>query len=495
MNRLERLALGLVIALGVGIQLPGLGRPYGWIEQNPGLYYGVFVRNYEGLGFLETRGVPLWRYVGESVEALVPNFSHPPGVPWLFFLAGGSEASCRSVTLLAMVLGALALFALLRGRLGPTVAIAGAATHLLAPALGFVAMASGESLAVACGLGLILGVQRIGEGRRGALTWLLLAVSCSLGPWTDWPFAFFCAGAAVLGWHRSPREIVRRLWPGAAMCIVSFGLFLVWREWAWRLPGLVTEGQARGIVELLQIKVIDRPPWGELLPSILVRLRTTFTTPLVVVIALGTLLGLARATRVTLALLVAGFTAMLLFGFQADPVYCSYVAPMAGLACGLVVERLAAVLPRPRMWRITLTVLLAGYCAFSTRRMIDADSTTFLRDAGRILTAASRDNEGRPAYFVTYDLFAYYGTYVESPDVFPFQVADPKWLQTAIDLGGEKGVRHLWLRIPGVERPVDAFLAPFPKERRPELEGFVRTPEGSFEVSEAWVVTLRDPPR
>ncbi|MGE0142799.1 MAG: hypothetical protein AB7I19_06005 [Planctomycetota bacterium] len=493
MPRIDRIALALCALLSLGIQLPGLGRPYGWIEQNPGLYYGVFAKNLANLGFFETRGVQLWRHVGDSLGDLVGNFHHPPLIAWLFYLLGGSEAASRLSIVFATILGGLALYGLLRPRTSSVAALSASAFYMLGPAMGFISMAAVESLAVGCGLGLLLGVARWTEGRRDRRTVFLILISGLFGPWTDWPFVFYCAGAVPLVAARSLPRMAACLWLAAGVSLFSLLLFLLWREWAIALPGLVSEGHSRSMGELLQVKVLDRPPWDELLASIVRRARIVFSTPFATAAGVGLLASLVTHPRLVATLFLAGLGPMLTFGFQADPVYCSYAAPLAALGVGTAVDRGCALLRLPRSAQAAAVAAVAILCAMTTRRMVDEDRTNFLRDAGRVMTAATRDAQGRERYDVTHDLFAYYGYYVESKRVLPFQVDDPRWLELLLAQNNGDGVRHLWLRIEGVTRPLDGFLADFPKVRVPELEGPSCARRGESVIAEAWLVTLREP--
>lgn len=488
-------------ALGSGARLAVLtvllalltaARPFGMHEISGGGYFGVYVRNWENLGFFATRGLPLLPEVVTDVGQAVPYTNHPPGLAWICALTGGSEAGLRLPAIVALFAAGWLLCELLSRRFPRHIAVAAGALLIAMPVFSVYCLPSYEPLTCAFGLGLWLAIERHLE--RGSRLALGAAIACAaLGIWADWLFAFFVAALPL--WTGLPADRARMralLLPGAAMLLSALAI-LGWTTWARALPAL-QPGLAETAHSVVERAVLDRPAADDVLSGTLARLRAGFTWPILITGALGWLLLARRHLRFALATLSVQLMTVIVFPHHVmtHVLFIAYLA--IPLAAGI-----AALAARLGLWLLLAALV---WTLTHTARQIELASTPFFAEFGRVATAAAGpDDHGREYWVATNNpyIFRYY---VPTTRVLREPVVRIPELQAGL-AQITRGARYLHLACEGpllelipYLRPIPEltdWLQPFTRRRLPELELQLRLPPDgtALEITEAWIYELR----
>ncbi|MEM7199142.1 MAG: hypothetical protein AAF628_02685 [Planctomycetota bacterium] len=492
-----------VVALGLAVQLPIADRPFGVHEVNPGNFFGVWARNWERFGLWESRGLPLGSQLLDQVHQGDPDTNHPPLYGWLSYWCGTSEAALRVPTIAGHALSAGLMVLLLAGALGVGPATLAGVTTLAVPALAFYSQVSFECVVLPVGLALWLACLAWCRAAPAARRrWAaLVAALAFVNVWLDWLAVFLTFGTLPLLWTRPWRTAIARLAvPFGATLLAGITVF-AWRSWALALPTL-TEGtgapghhSGEGLGALIERTFLTRPPLGEFIALVWAQLQSGYAMPLLVAGAVGLVPLARRAPRVLGAAALSAVVIPLLFAGHASTHvhFVSYFAPLlaAGLAALVRVHR--------ALWLVGLTIL--GVTAWSSAHHIRAADTTLFRELGATLSRAARDAAGRRS-IVFFNIVYRYGYYVDSPDVQIQPLTDPAPLRLADQLPPELGLRYLYLKMSGplldaipalAPRPeLEAYLAPFPRERMPALEMAITVPpqDLTMRVDEAWLYKL-----
>jgi hypothetical protein len=475
----------ILIAALLPQALVGLDRPFGVHEIGAGGYFGVYVRNWENLGFVATRGLPLIPQVVEDLADATPYTNHPPGLGWLFALTGRSEAGFRLPTLLGSALAGWLLWLLLVPRVGAARAAAGALALVTAPVLAFYCQANYEPLTCAAGLGLWLAAER---RNRPALI-----VAAVLGLWIDWLFAFFVAALPLLLLRRP--ESFRRLLPAFIATAAAGVAILGWTLWARAHPGLA-EGAGEAAESVVQRAVLERPAAAEFLAATAASLRGAFGLPLLLLGAAGWIALLARDWRLAAAALaVQGMTVVVFpHHVMTHSLFLAYLA--IPLAAGVAALPLP---PRAPPWLLLLVPLVAGV---ESARQLRLSATPFFRDFGRAASDAA-GGAGPDGPFVATNNPYVHRCYVDTPRVLLHPVVRPPELEAGLRALGPQGARYLHLTFTGPLLDVIPYLQPlpelerwlaaFPRERVPQLETTIRMPPDgtSVRIVQAWLYRLR----
>ncbi len=474
------IALALV-ALGLLLHLPGIGRPFGVHEISGGNYFGVFARNFERLGLWELGGVPVGPVLFDQVDErwMTAYLSHPPGLFWLNAVVGADEARLRLLSALGHIATAILTLVIFRRLLGLWPATLAALVTLAFPVLAFFAIVSYESVVLPLGLGMLIAYQRAqtDDARARKRSLAVLGALAFIGPWMDWQFLFFCAGLAALAWGPW-RAMVQRLWWPAACSTLAVALIFIWRivaggRWS------KSDGPEGGVGTLLANTVGTRPAVGEFFGGFGQRALECFTSP-AVLLALAGLWWLGRrAPRLTAALTVVGLMNAIVFPTHTmtHTLYLAYLAPLLAGALAAAAAR------TPRPAAIVLGAIVVGVAAWSTLDTRRLANTPFFRDVGAELTKAAGSGDER--YAVLFNLPYCYGYYVDSPLVSVQRVTNPAKLEEwrvpeMVQLAEVQGIRYLWVRsepafgipfpVPPAEPALDSYLERFPANDVPTLQ-------------------------
>ena len=499
---IDRLAFPLLTVLAVVFHLPRLDHPFGHAEVNGGGYFGIFVRQFQQFGFFELRGLPLapQRVPGLAEigsGAIMPYLNHPPGMTWAAYWLGGEEWAFRLPAVIAGWLGALALFGLLRRRIGSTLGLLAAMMLLGLPSMTLYSLASYE--ATVCGLGLCLwatteahaearGVQRL--GLRCAQTAI-----CVLGVVTDWSFAFFCAGLAVLTASRSFSVWLRALWVPAIATALTAAAVFAWQGWALQHP-LLGEFPRASVGDLVRTTILNRPELSAFLVGAWRHLAIAVPVALVVVGGVALLPALGTAPRFVLAALVAGLGQPLTFADHARThvhFWC-YTGALLTVAIAFGAHAIHRHLHvgRWRWWVPTAMLALTAWAWVNSCLAWRDNDTTLYRDLGQALTQATRragpDGMATRSWRVGTNFPFVYPYYVESPHVVVPCLRDPIQLEALRHHPDyPDGYRYVWMK--GVSgdaacnycfekaATLDAFLERFPSRPIAELAGSVSARE------------------
>lgn len=485
----------MLVVLGCLFHLPWIDRPFGGNEPNPAIYYGTYARNYERLGLLETRGSQLGPCLLEDISQGRINLRHPPGVSWLFWAFGTAEWQIRLVTVLGSLAAAILLYLFLVSMFGHWASLFGATVFLLSPNVAHYSQGSVEDILIPIGLALLLALRLRPTGSR-AILGAVVAGTAAIGPWFDWEFAFFCAAGVSICWSHRVVETIRRLALPAIVAAGSLALILVWRAWACAAPGLADLPDNTGLGDLVAAFVLDRPPLLEFVQSKATFATKSLTPTLVVLMILGIGPFFRRDPKLAVALTMIGLLPIIMFATHEDWVFYTFLVPLASASATAL---FAAARWVPTRVRVAVALAVVAVLAAATWRITAASSTTLFRDAGRIMSAAARGDDGgeQPkAYRVVHNLgLQYYGYYVDSRYVVFRGFADPILLARERARSDEFGLRFLWLR--GANLPAQPglaeFLQQFPMRRVPELEVTLETWGIEVAIDQVWMVTLREP--
>ncbi|MBK8978802.1 MAG: hypothetical protein IPM29_23120 [Planctomycetes bacterium] len=507
------LAVLTVLAAGLALHLPWLGRPFGFGEQAGGNYFGVFLRNYEKFGFLGLHGAPIGVTVVDDPTTTIAYMTHPPGLSWLYALFGTAEWQLRLTTVLGAIAAGIAMLPLLWRVHGGAVATLAGLLVVLAPNLAFYSQLNYEPVTLALGLWMLLGhrarCEAMREGRavpRGAT--VLVAAMAFVGPWIDWFYVVFCAALVPMSLQRGWRGTLRPLvWP-AIVSVVSLAAILAWRAHARAaVPAAAAMQIDHSVGALTQTFLSVRADLSTWLDAIVHQLRISYGWPMLAAAAVGLPLVFAASARLAGSLLVAAVLTPLLIPDHSLTHTMDYT-PAAALSAWAAARAAEAVGGLCRLRPGGLRAAAVGLAlvvglAVQSARTIQRSCTDYYCAVGAVLTAAqgARDGHGDGPYFVAHG-FAWFGYYVEGDYVLAPPVRDPQVLTPALaGLGDEVGARYLWLRSDEPSGPLAdppglaGFLAPFPRERLPQLEIPVLVGDRQVCIREAWLVTLKRPVR
>lgn len=501
------LAALLLLLVTVLMQGPRLDLPFGPAE-NSGDFYGKFSQVWQRFGFLELRGLPLGRLYADSIDRTSPYLNHPPGFLWLEGAFGTEEWQLRLPTVLGGWLAAVLLFELLRRSFGAPAALGASLLLLVTPMVSLLAQTSYENVVLPAGLLLFLAAWRGLDEHPHKRRWkVLLVLTAFVGPWLDWAFLFFCAGLVPLMWCPSSlRQTLRRLVLPAAVSTVSLALVFVWKYWAVKAPGLPPLPEAPGLADLVDITIYRRPELTYFLARSAWRLERGWTMYLLLIAPIGLWSLWRRAPRLTLALSVPGLGFPLLFASHATlhETFFAYLTPVAAASALAVILDLPKVRPAVRT---LLAAILIVSVTVESYRWFDFANSTFLADLGAELSAATAASEDEGAQFaVFHNSPLYYSYYVRVPNVLMPPVRYPELVKAAVArTDPSQGVRFLWLRYEPVTHPLAPLwrsddqlrdmLVHLPRKNIPRLTRTLNDEHGEprLRVTEAWLVTLREP--
>lgn len=500
----------ILVVVGCIFLLPWIDRSFGTTEENPGKYFGPFVRNFEQFGLFALQGVPLGVTVLSDPAAGYPYLNHPPALSWVMLMFGSAEWQMRLCTVVGLIISSILTYLLLARRCGVPASLLAALLLLVTPVMAFYSQCSYEPVVLPLGLTMCLAIERLASGglgprqRRG---WMLALAGASLiGPWIDWAFAYYCVALVPLAWQSGAlRVTARRLLLPALCSASSLGLHLIWRQAA------VQVGRREGIFSLGQLvdaSAGQAPSLVDLLQAWSQRIPESFSLPVLVIACFG-ILALWRADRrLSIALWFTGVIHVLVFrghsmhGHQMFFAYSAIVV-VACVALGLLRGPLARL---PLSIRCGLTAVVFLWPAWHSLALIQATTTTFFRDHGTLISAATKPMtraEGQGEYMVGWGVAGGYGYYIDSPRVRLLPIETAQELARGLPrVRRELGVRYLWLRLEDMRgKPLRddsdfaELFAPHAMVRHPELEVVLDlTGRGQLvRIREAWLVTLRQP--
>jgi hypothetical protein len=222
LTALERLLIGLALALGLGLRLFAVAAP--WDRQFDGFqgsFFAICAVNYERLGFDALAGYPVANIdpTDGDRSTYYAYANHPPLVPWLAWAAlelgapagwesawqerrapKGVEGPLRAPFLAFHLLGWLGLYGALRWSVSARVGAIGAAIYGLLPVTWLYAgLVNYENPSVGA---LLLALAAIARLRStGAWHWLLLAAAAAaLAAATTFAPVFFLPGIGLWCW-------------------------------------------------------------------------------------------------------------------------------------------------------------------------------------------------------------------------------------------------------------------------------------------------------
>ena len=510
-------------ALACALHGPGIGRPFGIAEPNPGAYFIPFVHNLELHGFWTLRGTPVGERELAVLEAGVPYLAHPPGLTWLYFVLGGSETAVRASSALATLLLALgtataafrALAKSFREAHASAAGLVAGTTTLIVPMFSIYAVGSYEPFLMAFGVWAFLAIDTWRQ--RGGRIWIAILVACCVaGPWIDWLFAPFCLGLVVMSYDaRSLGGSAVRLGTAAVATLVSVGLIVVWLTWAKNTPGLPAPPPSEaggGLMNLIRgVILAGRPDLETWLAGTRSMTAHGFTTVTCIVGIAGLPFAAWHSPRWALAT-ATGVLIPIAFAKHAlnHEFYHASLTPLLALSIATLIAYAARW--GAGRW-IPCAVIAAGTLAapaIETIRLRRITASDFQRHLGETLADATGDLE-TPEYNVVHSWIAYFGAYLRAPQgyVFLFPARDfeqAKVISTIPSKPGERGIRYLWLHVestePGYPLPPQLrdppgfaeFLRSQPHVRVPELERehYISVEGPPVRITEALLVTLRE---
>lgn len=485
----------LFCALVAAFHGPTLHDPLGCLDQNGGWYFGVSSRAFHDLGFAGLRGAPVWLQVPGSASDAITYHHHPPLWFWICALCGSSEAALRAPGILASVLAALAGLRLLRRQMPRTPALGGALLLLGLPSLRAFSVVSYEPAVVALGLWFLLATRELVAAPE-ATGWRAIQCACAMvAPWIDLGFAAWCLGAAALATYPPWRASLQRLVTPALVALASLGLWLVWRMWATRAPGLRTDLPSLSLADLVALTRSSRPSLATLVRDGGGILVGATTSAVAAVGVLGLAVGMRRDARFFTALVVAGCAWPIAFATHAatHAHFWAYLAVALALGAG----SLGSLRPPGARWLGAATTwLLAGIAWITSDATVRANATSLFRDVGGVATRAA--SVGAVATN-SLNLWPYYA---RNAAILSAPISDPALLELLRSSPVlPRGYAYLWLDDRSLRTDADArraletFLAPFPHERLPQLEVEVGRIGGQVvhEIRQAWLVHV--PPR
>lgn len=493
-----------------------IDRPYGSLEINP-QYYEQSVRNFEQWGFDTLQGLPMCNFPVGEAEQCLPNMHHPPLPFWIDYALGSKEWQIRLDAAFFSFASAAVLFLLMRRRFGDLASGFAGLLLVLTPMHGFYGSGSCESFVLWTGLALMWAfraqIEASSKGRRLALG-LTTGLVAFMGPWTDWPFVFFCAGLVPLAWPKQgslgerSKGTLGRLVSPAIPAALGAGAMLWWRHHkqnSWR----GASDPSNEFSGLFDFTVQKRPSWTEWAEGMWRYFRDAYTVPLVVVAGIGSAFLIARAPRLGLGLLVAGVLYQTVFASHAleHHYFQAFTAPFVCAAAGALLRfglgAASKVSTQARWIVLGLGTVLALSVGLRTVQIVENTGTSFYVDVAAVLersTRADDDPEGPVRYTVGTNVI-HCPCYLTEPQVFPIPVTDPQILAEVAGSPRQEGLRYLWLRPaypndPANDPQLVALLNSFPMREIPELAGASIDLGGRgtpFVYEKAFLVTLLEP--
>lgn len=470
----------LLIVLGLAFHLPRLHHPLGAIDQNAGKYFGPTLIAYEEIGFAELRGLPTWLQPTTRADRVWPYPTHPPGLFWIMAALGTGEAAMRLPTVIGAILAAIALLLLLRPIIGLWPAFAAGACQLGVPAMTAYGQTSYAPVVLALGLWLLLSTTELRKATGAAACgWRAVQVAtCIVGPWIDWPFALYCLGLAIVTMRWPLRAWISELVVPAVVTIVSVGLFIAWRACIASAPFLRPTLPENDFVEMALVPFVKRAPLDEFLTAASRFLVDTTGLPVALLGTAGMVLLVARAPRLTMGLLVAAASHVLVFSTHSLTHWGHYnyfAAPLAAGVGALGVIRSGLLRP------IAAVGLVAAVCAGWAAGIatVTRNETDLYRDIGHTAVEATLQPGEGPFYDQVYVLHNFGGHlpyYAYSDWVIALPATDVLTLEMMRRSKlYEHGFRYLWFKPPQsmskrVDPALSAFLEPYPRQRLLDLE-------------------------
>ncbi len=510
----------LLLLSGCVLLLPWIDRCFAVLEAGGGQYTGPFVRNFERFGFFALKGLPLGPTLVDEPSLGIPYLNHPPAFFWLMYLFGSADWQMRLCTVLGQMLSSVLVYLLLVRRLGQMVALLTGFTFLVTPVLVFYSQVSFEPVVLPLGLLFMIAMDRLCNSeltarQRRAWNLVLLGVAF-VGPWTDWAFSYYCLALVPLAWAKQrPWTTLRQLLPPGLCALASLVLLFVWRAHVSNF--VADQGRSEfnvSISQMFESTVLIRPSLGPTLVQWAVRFSETFTLPFVLIALFGMVPLWKADRRLFLALAITGVMNLLLHPghtFRGHHMFLAYTTSLLSTCVVLAILHGPISRLHSSVWhyvRAAAIALILVWPAWVSLSLIQNTSTTFFRDQGQLLSAATRpmgpNEQGR--YLVGWGLncgLRIMGQYVDTSDVIPIPVDSAEELLKELEKVKEGlGARYLWLRTEtadGVriwdDQDMERLFQSYEKVRLPKLEVPVDLDGrgGVIRVREAWLVTLRHP--
>lgn len=546
----DLLAVLGVVAVGLALFLPFIGRSWTANEANAGTFYRAFSRVWDEFGFFALKGLE----VGTTgVPTLQPGIAtgyvnHPPAMAWVIYWAGSAEWQMRLPTVVCVIALGVMLYLWLAPRIGRLAAATAGVATLLPPTMSVHGQTSYELGVAVLGVGMMIAFERYlgareranqpaeaeatGDGlapRTRATVWrtgVVVGTCAFLGPWFDWSFLYvYCLGLIPFVVRRRLGPVAQSvrlawgLWLPAAVATTSLGLLFWWRFVVTNDPDLpdVPDTQV-GIVDLYLRtwhEFQQRGVWTSFLGAVRM-VREGFTDVLLIAALIGVVPLFRAVPRVACALAFGALHPALFPSHALDhAMFFVYIAPILVLSAGMTVQLVFRWSQRwssardggaglvPRIVGSIALLLVLGAPGLSATQHLRATSYDFYRDLGRVLSEAADEDR----YVVGHGWpYGAYTAYIDALRVFPYSVRDAGLLaqQPSLRRAEGLGVRYLWLRFGDVPAFAREFEEPdglaelmrqFPRDRVSKLEGrFDVTGRGHVvEVTEAWLVTMSDP--
>ncbi len=285
--------------------------------------------------------------------------------------------------------------------------------------------------------------------------------------------------------------------------MLSLALLLYWRHQVMTSDVLPPAGERHGIAALFYNVVWKGPSMGEWATALGSNMRLGYSWPVLLLALIGMFPLSRRSPTLFLALLLAGLDVVAYRNYALNHTQnYSYLAPLVGAALGMFFvswpKRIPAWLSPACM------VVLIASLAIMSFQLAQKVATPFFRDMGHALTQGTKGEHGK-RYLVAVGT-SIYGYYVDSHLVGQEPILDTSYIQANLpSIKPEQGFRYLWLKqaktspmrmySPAQEKAMAEFLAPFPRERLPQLEKKVNlSHEGAkVHILEAWMVTVKEP--
>lgn len=490
----------LVVTLA--FHLPRLTRPLADIDACAGAFFGVFFQYYERDGFGPLRGMPLWRQLFETPTMAEPYLTHPPGLWWAMYALGGSEWAMRVPTVVAAFAASVALFVLLRPRIGEWAAWLAGQLLLAVPVMAVYCQLSYEPVSVAFGLWMFVATERVRAAAEGGVPWrwVWVQAGCAfVGTWMDWSFGMFCFGLAALAYDRRIKLWALQLLAPGVAAILAVVTVLVWQSWALGSPLVTPPPPELGSLEATLERTIGaRPSIGDSFYKGVHWLNHCAG----LAVLLATLAGMwtlaRRAGRLAAGLAIAGAAHFLLFAGHAlvHPHFYCVSMPFAVAATASLGT---FAIGRARIPVVALLTVITAATWWHTIQLDQRTDSTFMRDLGATFDRAAVPLEGTttPLHVAT-NFLPIYASYVTAPTAY---VAGPIVTPASLEnVRKDRPFRYVWLQVetaPGAigtfpNPELDAWLAPFPKTRVPELEHHLYDPGYLWDtrIRAAWIVHI-----
>lgn len=493
----HRVAWFALLAVAVAAFHAGwLDEPLAALQLNAGLYFGVFAKNWQSLGFWDLRGLPLMHKVVAAPADGYPYVHHPPALSWLFFALGGKEWSMRLPSVIAGFVAAIFWYRIARTKFAPAASFWSACLLVFCPCYAVVSQASYEILVACCGLAVIAEIAAPVSPRW--LSLLIQATAAFVGTWVDWGFAFFCLACVPMAWKASLSQTVRRLALPGAVAGFAAATIVAWQHWALAQPGLrqLPAGDTHVADMVSRFLLGERAPWSWRIGHLVDTVGTTWSRWLVGTFLLGIGVACWRSPRLTLAMGIAAIGPLVALNRPADFIWHTFHAPLLAL-CGAALLDLVLGLRPPAIRRaagIGAFVVLVGV-ALASWRLRAEGATPFFARLGNVLSAVARE----PGWAAAHNCPTAITYYFDAPRIELQGLYVPEQIQPLVAGKDGYGWKYLWLKPvnPGlVLDSTEHFLAQFPRERVPLLEGPLdvvgtRLTGG---IAEAWLYTLSRPP-